>query len=58
MNQDSSRFRTYAYTKRVFLKKTVWWMSQTGRGKEVEREKEGSSTTKRFYFVIRRKKLN
>lgn len=32
-------------------------MSQTGRGKEVEREKEGSSTTKRFYFVIRRKKI-
>lgn len=32
-------------------------MSQTGRGKEVEREKEGSSTTKRFSFVIRRKNL-
>lgn len=31
-------------------------MSQTGRGKEVEREKEGGSTTKRFSFVIRRKK--
>lgn len=32
-------------------------MSQTGRGKEVEREKEGRSTTKRFSFVIRRKNL-
>lgn len=56
MYQDSSRYRTYPYTKRVFLKKTFWWMSQTGRGKEVEREKEGGSTTKRFSFVIRRKK--
>lgn len=51
MYQDSSRFRTYAYTKRVFLKKTVWWMSQTGRGKEVEREKKREDRQQNIFLL-------
>lgn len=51
MYQDSSRFRTYAFTKRVFLKKTFWWMSQTGRGKEVEREKKREDRQQNVFLL-------
>lgn len=51
MNQDSSRFRTYAYTKRVFLKKKLSGGCHRRGGVKRNREKKREDRQQNVFLL-------